>query len=796
MKYVLACALASVVACSGGADNAVCGDQQCTGGETADSCAADCGCGNGVVNLAEQCDGPDLGTATCESVAQRGGTLRCNADCTFDVVGCDEYMCGNGIAEPGEDCDGSDVAGATCESAGFSGGPIGCTADCRLDAAGCCNNFCDTANSSVCAGDSVRACVMQANGCLGLEITDCAADDDVCDETSGVASCMCVDRCAVEGIGHCTGALAETCAMQADGCLAWSTDADCSTAGKACAVGPQGSTCTAIASGEDCADPYPLEQGQNVIAWTATTADYLTSNPSCNSSSMTGGDVVLAYTATVDGIVTYSMDKLASQRHVIVVSNAACGTLPAASQVSCAGTEFYSATAMGDTFAVTQGATYYFYVRDTTSGSATLPSPIALELDEAACTSLTNTTSNLSPANGAVLETLNPVLTLDLEHPIKQDVGVITITGNLGTNRSFDLATSPSQVTFTNGGRAIRIDPTVSFMPGETITVSWSGVVDKFCSAPIPAPTWTFSILTPSCSPGVAGMVGTTQTRVPTNIGSFTEYYVHADSNPNGYVYVGGTGDLFRLPKSGGAFEDVLEAADTTSTPLGYSMAFAGGKIFTLDTVTSTTAPAVWRLSTSGGVTWNTLGYGQYSMVPGASAYSMWHDAATNRIYIATRETTSGAATEIWSVSASAVSLPAPMMREGTFAEKYCSGLTGDAHYFYLTCADANDDIIRVDRMTFQTEVITSAIPLSLTKNDLHAHDFNNDGTADALYVKGDDETVHYVCGPGGAAPFWHDILVSFGSATTTSNYGLGFDPVANVLWAYDDDTQELISIQ
>ena len=26
--------------------------------------------------------------------------------------------------------------------------------------------------------------------------------------------------------------------------------------------------------------------------------------------------------------------------------------------------------------------------------------------------------------------------------------------------------------------------------------------------------------------------------------------------------------------------------------------------------------------------------------------------------------------------------------------------------------------------------------------------------------------------------------------------YGLGFDPVANVLWAYDDDTKELISIQ
>ena len=39
-------------------------------------------------------------------------------------------------------------------------------------------------------------------------------------------------------------------------------------------------------------------------------------------------------------------------------------------------------------------------------------------------------------------------------------------------------------------------------------------------------------------------------------------------------------------------------------------------------------------------------------------------------------------------------------------------------------------------------------------------------------------------------------LLVDFGGPTTTSNYGLGFDPVGNVLWTYDDDTQELISIQ
>jgi hypothetical protein len=152
--------------------------------------------------------------------------------------------------------------------------------------------------------------------------------------------------------------------------------------------------------------------------------------------------------------------------------------------------------------------------------------------------------------------------------------------------------------------------------------------------------------------------------------------------------------------------------------------------------------------------------------------------------------------TEIWSVNASAVSLPTQAVLEGTVALNDCDSITGDDHYFYLTCDDSNDHIVRVDRTTFQSELITDAIPLSLTKNELYAHDFNADGTADALYVKSDDETVHYICGPAAAGPFWEDVLVDFGGTSTTSNYGLGFDPVANVLWAYDDDTQELVHIQ
>jgi hypothetical protein len=798
---VAACALAFAAAGCGdnGDRRAVCGDLVCELDETAGTCAEDCGCGNGIANPGEDCDGTDVGGATCESAVQRGGTLSCNADCTFNVEKCDEYMCGNGLAEPGEECDGSDLAGATCASVGFSGGALGCGASCRFTLDACCHDFCTTPNSSTCVGDSAQTCTMQANGCLALEVMDCAATDDVCDDSSGTATCTCVDRCLAVGAGRCVGDAGQSCAMQANGCLDWQASIDCSTTGQTCAVGPQGVTCASSATGEDCFDPYVITPGANVIAWNATNADYFTSMTglSCGSTTgtLTGPDIVLVYTATVDGVATYSIAKDEDMRQVVVVTQAACGTITAQSQVSCINDQ--TATALEGSFPVTPGAKYYFYLRDTTTGSNALPNPLLLDLEQVTCTTIMNTPSALSPANGSTVLASSTGLSFELPYPVQQGVGVITVTGTGGTSRSYDLATNPSGVTFSNGGRTVQIAQ-AAFNVGETVTVTWSGLVDTICGLPIAPPTWTFTIGTPSCTPGSGGMVGRTVSRIATGVPStpaFTEQYVVADEAPGGYVYFGGQSALYRIPKAGGPLENIVSEAVIGTAQLGYAMAVVGPKIFTLDTTTVTTTPFLWRLTTSGGVTWNPLGYGRYPIIPGASSRAMFHD--NGRFYVLTNETTAGAATEIWSVSDNASSLPTAAVREATLTGLLdCDGIAGDDFYFYLTCNDDNDHIVRVDRTTLQVELITDAIPLNLTKNELYAHDFDGDGRADALYVKSDNEVVNYVCGPGGAGPYWTDVLATFGSATTTANYGLGFDPVANALWAYDDDERELVRIQ
>ncbi|MCA9699568.1 MAG: hypothetical protein KC431_18725, partial [Myxococcales bacterium] len=45
--------------------------------------------------------------------------------------------CGNGVIEQGEACDGDNFAGNSCEQLGYAGGTLVCTDECTLDTSGC-----------------------------------------------------------------------------------------------------------------------------------------------------------------------------------------------------------------------------------------------------------------------------------------------------------------------------------------------------------------------------------------------------------------------------------------------------------------------------------------------------------------------------------------------------------------------------------------------------------------------------------------------------------------------------------
>lgn len=137
-------------------------------------------CGNGAIDAGEDCDGANLGGATCTSEGFDAGIIGCSATCTFDTSACVMFMCGNGTIEGTETCEGTDFGGATCASRGFTAGSLACTA-CAIDDSGCtrCGN--DTREGTeVCDGTDIgtRTCVAEGflSGTLGCA-AGCGAYD-------------------------------------------------------------------------------------------------------------------------------------------------------------------------------------------------------------------------------------------------------------------------------------------------------------------------------------------------------------------------------------------------------------------------------------------------------------------------------------------------------------------------------------------------------------------------------------------------------------------------------------------
>lgn len=204
------------------------GSLGCTSSCTFDTrqCQSPQSCGNGVAEGSEVCDGPDLGGATCTSEGFAGGTLVCNAACTgFSTTGCQALTaCGNGTIDAGEACDGANLAGESCQTLGYKAGSLGCDAGCGFDTSQCsgypnCGN--GTADGlDACDGESWNAGPSDACTSFGLGAgsvactAECSVDFSSCQET---------DYCAAQG-WYGDGVICDPCEAYGG-----SPDPDCAT---------------------------------------------------------------------------------------------------------------------------------------------------------------------------------------------------------------------------------------------------------------------------------------------------------------------------------------------------------------------------------------------------------------------------------------------------------------------------------------------------------------------------------------------------------------------------------------
>ncbi|MBU1537319.1 hypothetical protein KKF84_18535, partial [Myxococcota bacterium] len=146
-------------------------------------------CGDGVIDVGEECDGINLGGDTCASLGYHGGTLACDdqcnlilteceaagqcgddiiqtqfgetcepgistencnelghgsgeatcdANCHWDLTNCSgAASCGDGVVEGIEECEAEDMNGQTCLTLGYYGGTLACTPQCIFNTSSC-----------------------------------------------------------------------------------------------------------------------------------------------------------------------------------------------------------------------------------------------------------------------------------------------------------------------------------------------------------------------------------------------------------------------------------------------------------------------------------------------------------------------------------------------------------------------------------------------------------------------------------------------------------------------------------
>jgi cysteine-rich repeat protein len=250
----------------------------CDAGEDCMNCPSDCGmcvpvCGNGIIESGEDCEGGNLGGATCASLGfPGGGTLTCSATCVFVTTGCSgAAVCGNGTVEGTEECDdGNTTSGDGCSSTCMGEGPcagVDCTALTNMCNIGVCNpasgacmampvtNGTSCSDGNLCTtGDTC-----QTGACTAGPPTDCSALTNACNTgTCNSATGACVAT-PLPGGTPCDDGLACTSGTTCTaGTCGGGIPLDCSAFTSTCSTGicaePTGCFASPLADGTPCDD--------------------------------------------------------------------------------------------------------------------------------------------------------------------------------------------------------------------------------------------------------------------------------------------------------------------------------------------------------------------------------------------------------------------------------------------------------------------------------------------------------------------------------------------------------------
>jgi hypothetical protein len=173
-------------------------------------CMAGQNCGNGAIDPGEQCDGANLNGGDCKKFLNNPlatGTLSCAANCTFVGSACSVPVaqCGNGVREAGEQCDKLDLGPADCKAATGNPNSVGtlkCTTACTFDTSACMMSTAVCGNSIIEPGEQCDATNLGNQSCQTFLGNPAATGQLLCDGQCHVNGSQCT--IPVGGCGNST----------------------------------------------------------------------------------------------------------------------------------------------------------------------------------------------------------------------------------------------------------------------------------------------------------------------------------------------------------------------------------------------------------------------------------------------------------------------------------------------------------------------------------------------------------------------------------------------------------------
>ncbi len=158
-------------------------------------------CGNGIVNIGEQCDKTAFSgdRTTCtewNADSYDDGYVSCNNDCTVNFSACHKIeRCGDGQLDDGEQCDDNEfrynITKCSDYSPLYTTGELTCTSSCKIDTSGC-------SGTPIC-GDGV---VNGVEDCDKTEFkNDIIACNEIFPELYGSGNVTCLNSCSYDVSG-------------------------------------------------------------------------------------------------------------------------------------------------------------------------------------------------------------------------------------------------------------------------------------------------------------------------------------------------------------------------------------------------------------------------------------------------------------------------------------------------------------------------------------------------------------------------------------------------------------------